>query len=227
MIILEDREIENALFANKEQALVPIEITMRDNELEIITFKRTLDIAKAFEKKFSLNPFSTEATIYLHNLLEPIVNSWGYEVDDIYEGHILTYVLNDLDASLIKPSTKKIRSATGYESLIEYELEDIPNDRDECYFVTIENNKIVSACEMNTEGVFIGATEINVYTSPNYRGKGHGASNVSAMCEYLTKKGARVAYTTHKDNKASSALAEKCGFEKIAQTYYYICYKSE
>lgn len=227
MIILESPEIEKALFENKEEALVPLEITRRDNEVEIVTFERTLELAKILERDFISHPFEKESVEFIHANLEPIVNSWGYFVDDISEGHILTYVLGDLKKSLILPNTFMVKSSDGYKNLTDYELEKIPSDSDECYFVTVDDGKIVSVCEMNTEGVFIGATEINVYTNPSYRGMGYGASNVSAMCEYLTSKGHRVAYTTKKDNVASSALAKKCGFKQIAETYYYICYRND
>ncbi len=227
MIILEDKEIERALFENREQALVPIEITERDGELEIITFEKTKGIAIELEKRYSSAPFSDEAVSFIHESLKDEVKAWGYAVDDINEGHIITFVYNQLKESLILPNTKMIKSSKGYKNLTDYELEDLPSDGDECYFVTIEEEKIVSVCEMNTEGAFIGATEINTYTAPEYRGRGYSASNVSAMCKYLMERGKKIAYTAHRDNLASLSIAKRCGFEKIAQTYYYICYNDE
>lgn len=227
MIYLEDKKIEEALFSNKEEALVPIEITERDGELEIVTFEKTKKIAIEFEERFSSNPFSSEAIAFLDKRLNDIVLQWGYFVDDINEGHILTYINECINHSLILPNTKMIRSAEKYQNLTDYEFEPLSPDGDECYFVAIEDDKIVSVCEMNAEGVFIGATEINTYTSPDYRKRGYAASCVTAMCDYLSKKDKKIAYTTQRDNAASQRLAEKCGFKKIAQTYYYICYRND
>lgn len=226
-MILEDQEIEKALFENDEEVLVPIEITERDGKIEVITFKKTQKIAQEFEEKFISSPFSDEAVEFLHENLEDIVSSWGYEVDDLNEGHIITYIHEKLTENLILPNTIMIKNSEEYDNLTEYELEAIPNNSDECYFVAIEENKIVSVCEMNTEGVFLGATEINVFTNPLYRGKGYASSCVSAMCKYLFEKGKKIAYTVQKDNLFSISLAEKCGFKKIAQTFYYICYKKD
>ena len=137
----------------------------------------------------------------------------------------MTYANPKIDKSLILDSTIRIKSADGYENLTEYELEPIDDFSDEFYFVSVVDGKIVSVCEKNTDGVFIGADEINVYTNPNYRNKGYGVSNVVAMSEYLLSLGKKVAYTSDFYNKASQKLAEKSGFEMIAKTYYYICYK--
>lgn len=227
MIYLEDSDTEKALFENGEEVLIPIEVTRRDGKLEITTFKKTLGIARNFEKLFSDTPFSEEAIAFLDSNLRDTVSSWGYFTDDINEGHILSYISVQYKPELIKPSTVMLKSVNGYKSLIEYELDEIPNDSEECYFATVTDGKIVSVCEMNTDGVFIGASEINVYTSPEYRGYGYGASNVAAMCRYLKSKGRRVAYTVNYENAPSIALAKKCGFEKIAHTYYYICYKKD
>ena len=119
----------------------------------------------------------------------------------------------------------KIKSAKGYENLTEYELEDIDEGSEEWYFVTACDGKIVSVCETNSRDAFFGAKEINVYTAPEYRGKGYAASNASAAAEYYTELGFKVAYTSRTDNTASIKTAEKCGFERIAETFYYICYK--
>lgn len=227
MIYLEDEEIENALFENREEALVPIEITERNGEIEIITFEKTEKIAHEFEEKFIKSPFSREATEFLDSKLRNLASQWGYFVDDLNEGHILTFVCDKVNETLILPNTKMIKSANGYENLTEYEFEPLPENGEECYFVVLEGNKIVSVCEMNTDGVFCGATEINVYTNPLYRGKGYGSSCVSAMSDYLLKRDKKVAYTVQKDNLASISLAQKCGFVKIAQTYFYICYRND
>ncbi len=227
MVILEDKEIEKALFENREEVIVPIEVTERDGKVEIITLEKTQDIANKFEKRFEKSPFSKEAKMFLHSSLKDVVEAWGYTADDIDDGHILTYIDKEINTSLILPTTIKIKSKGKYENLTEHELEAIPQKSSECYFVTIIENKIVSVCEMNTEGAFIGATEINVYTAPEYRKNGYGASNVCAMANYLINQGKRVAYTVNYKNKPSEKLAIKCGFERLAETFYYITYREE
>lgn len=227
MIVLESKENERALFENQEEAIIPIEITERDGEVEIITLERTLDVAKELEKRFSKNLFSDEAIAFIHNSLKRRVDEWGYTVDDLKEGYILTYINESVNEDLILPSTVRLSFGEGYENLTDYELEPLDENGKECYFVTIDDGKIVSVCEMNTDGVFIGATEINVFTSDGYKKKGYGASNVSAMCKYLSSLGERIAYTVQAENEASIALARKCGFKRIAKTYYYICYRKD
>ena len=227
MIYIEDEAVEKSAIQGEEEVIIPIEVTYRNGHLEITAFERTLEIAKQLEKDFASNPFSKEAILFLDRALRDIVSSWGYFVDDLNEGHILTYESTRINEELIQPSTMRIKSSLGYENLTEYELDEIPSDSKECYFVTVIDNKIVSVCEMNTEEAFIGAAEINVFTASEYRGKGYGASNVTAMTKYLRENDKRVAYTASYDNKPSQLLALKCGFEEIAHTYYYICYKEE
>lgn len=227
MVILEDGKIERALFENREEAIIPIEITERDGNIEIITFEKTEAVARELEKRFASSLFSDEAIEFIHSRLIDTVHEWGYEVDDLGEGHIITFVHKNLNIDLILPTTKMIKSSKGYVNMTEYELENLDEDSEECYFATIIDNKIVSICEMNTQGVFIGAVEINTYTSPEYRGNGYSSSNVTAMCKYLGEKGKKIAYTVQTENSTSISVAEKCGFEKIAQTYYYICYRND
>lgn len=225
MIRIVKRRIEKHLFKTKPEALVPIEVTLRDGELTVEAFRRVKGIAKEFYKKHKMCPFSDEAISFIESNMEAVSKDWGYVTDDIMEGHIATYIAKDINREVIQDSTVMIRSANGYENLTEYQLEDIPNDSEECYFVTLVDGKIVSVCETNSGDAFIGAKEINVYTSPEYRGRGYAASNVAQMAYYYKSLGYNVAYTSRTDNTASLRTAEKCGFKRIAETFYYICYK--
>ena len=225
MVILEDKDIEKALFENGEDALVPIEVTIRNGEVEIYTFEKTYEIARQFEARFKNDPFSREAISFLDTMLKPCVEDWGYFTDDIYENDIISFIDEKIDEKSIQPTTKKLKKASKYENLTEYDLVDLPNASHECYFATVLDGKIVSICEMNTEGVFVGATEINIFTSEEYRSKGYAISNLTAMTKYLRSKGKRVAYTTRSDNYASISLAKRVGFKEIARTFYYVCYK--
>ena len=225
MIRLEKRKTEKYLFDTLPEALVPIEVTLRGDKLTVESFRRTRGIAKKFYKKHKMCPFSNEAKEFLDKSLKDVVYQWGYASDDLNEGHIVTYIASDINREVIQNSTVKIKSADGYENLTEYELEDIDESSDEWYFVTACDGKIVSVCETNSQDAFVGAKEINVYTAPEYRGKGYAASNAAAAAEYYKKLGYKVAYTSRIDNEASVKTAEKCGFESIAETFYYICYK--
>lgn len=227
MLEIEKIDIENELFSSLSPTLVPIEITMSNGKTRIVTFSKTIRIAKEFEKRFINEPFSKEAIAFLEGEMSDIIKEWGYFTDDYFPKHIFTYVANDLNEDLILPSTKMLKSIDGYENLTEYELEPLDEKSDEAYFATIIDGKIVSVCEMNVDDAFIGATEINVYTNENYRKNGFAVSNATAMAKYLISLGKRVAYTAPKENISSQMVAEKCGFEKIAETYYYICYKEE
>ena len=222
-----NRNIEKYFFNTLPETLVPFEATVRNGELVVESFRRTIKSAKKFHKQFYHDPFSDEAIAFIVSELSSVVSGWGYFTDDIKEGHIITYVADIAKSDLILDSTHKIKKADGYINLTEYELESIDEEDDACYFVTVIDGKIVSVCETNAQDAFIGAKEINVYTAHEYRGLGYGASNVSAMVKHYISLGYRVAYTSRKDNSASCALAEKCGFDKVAETYYYICYKEE
>ena len=225
MIKTEKRRMEKYLFTALPEALVPIEVTLRSDKLLIETFRRTKKTAKKFYKLFKDSPFCDEAKEFLNGSLSVATSEWGYFCDDINEGHIITYIADSVNDELIQDSTVRITSGEGYENLTEYELE--KTDGEECYFVTVTDGKIVSVCETNAKDAFCGAKEINVYTANEYRGKGYGASNVSAMVKYYLSLGHNVAYTSRKDNTASCRLAEKCGLKKTAETYYYVCYKEE
>jgi RimJ/RimL family protein N-acetyltransferase len=227
MLEIEKIEIENELFSSLSPTLVPIEITTSNGETRIVTFSKAISVAKEFEKRYIKEQFSKEAIDFLESEMSDIINEWGYFTDDYFPKHIFTYVANDVNEDLILSSTKMLKSIDGYENLTEYELESLDEDAVETYFATIVDDKIVSVCEMNADDAFIGATEINVYTNENYRKNGFAVSNATAMAKYLISLCKRVAYTAPKENISSQMVAEKCGFEKIAETYYYICYKEE
>ena len=227
MVKTEKRKMERYLFNTKYSTLVPFEATVRNDKLTVTTFRKTKAQAKQYYKKYKNVPFTEEAKEYIYNELSLICKKWGYDPADIGEGHIVTLMADKVNTELIKPSTVKIKSLGDYVNLTEYELEPIPEESEECYFVTVTDGKIVSVCETNAEDAFIGAKEINVYTAPEYRGKGYGASNVTAMTEYYLSLGYNVAYTCQNDNKASIALAARCGYKKITETYYFICYKED
>ena len=227
MIKLEKRKMERYLFNTKYSTLVPFEATVRNDKLTVTTFRRTKAQAKQFYKKYKNAPFTEEAKEYIYNELSLICKKWGYAPAEMEEGHIVTLVTDKINKELIKPSTVKIKSIGDYVNLTEYELEPIPEESEECYFVTVIDGKVVSVCETNAEDAFVGAKEINVYTDPKYRGMGYGASNVTAMTEYYLSLGYNVAYTCQNENKASVALAARCGYKKIAETYYFICYKED
>ena len=225
MIRTEKKKTEKYLFDTLPEALVPIEVTYRSGRLKIESFKKTVKVAKEFRKLFSDSPFSREAKEFLADRLSDTVKKWGYCVDDINEGHIITYMAEQHREELIQGSTVKITSGEGYKNLTDYELLEVEGD--ECYFVTVIDNKIVSVCETNTADAFSGAKEINVFTAEEYRGMGYGASNVSAMIKHYHSLGHNVAYTSRKDNLSSCKLAEKCGLKQIAETYYFVCYREE
>ena len=227
MVKTEKRKMERYLFSSGYSTLVPFEATVRGGKLTVTTFRKTKTQAKAFYKKYKNAPFSAEAKKYIFSELAPVCREWGYEPAELEEGHIVTLMADRVDKELIKESTLKIKSLGEYINLTEYELEPIPSESEEYYFVTVIDGKIVSVCETNAEDAFIGAKEINVYTAPEYRGKGYGASNVTAMTEYYLSLGYNVAYTCRNDNKASIALAARCGYKQIAETYYFICHKEE
>jgi L-amino acid N-acyltransferase YncA len=226
LVKTEKRKMEKYLFNTLPEVLVPIEVTKRGNKLKVEAFRRVKKVAKQFYKLYKDDPFYESAREYLYNNLKDTVDSWGYFIDDLKEGHIATYIANTFDEGLIQDTTLQIKSGEGYENLTEYELEKIDSESDECYFVTVIDNKIVSVCETNASDAFIGAKEINVYTAPEYRGKGYGASNVSAMIKHYIGLEYNVAYTSRMDNYASIRLAERCGLDRIAESYYYICYRA-
>ena len=225
MIKAVDKKTEKYLFNVLPESLVPFEATVRDGELTVEYFRKVKKAARQFYNRFKEYPFSDEAIEFIDSALKDEVEEWGYFTDNLREGHIVTFVANGFNDSLILDSTRLIPSGEGYENLTEYELEPLENG--EVYCVTVLDGKIVSVCEPNASDAFIGAKEINVYTVPEYRGKGYAVSNVSAMIRYYQQREERVAYTSVADNAASIKTAERCGLKKIAETFYYVCYKKE
>ena len=155
MIKTEKKRIEKYLFTALPEALVPIEVTLRAGKLRVETFKRTKGTAKKFYKLYKSSPFSDEAKSFLNENLSSVVSEWGYLTDDINEGHIITYVADSINESLIQESTVRITSGEGYKNLTDYELESANGE--ECYFVTVIDGKIVSVCETNAKDAFCGA----------------------------------------------------------------------
>ena len=142
---------------------------------------------------------------------------------------------NEEDVALILDFIKDLAE---YEKMSDFVVADeallrewiFEKKKAEVIFALEDGKEVGFALFFHNFSTFLGRAGIyleDLFVIPEYRGKGYGASNVTAMTEYYLSLGYNVAYTCRNDNKASIALAARCGYKQIAETYYFICYKEE
>ena len=226
MIRFEDEAFEEFFFEEFPDVAIPIEIRIRrGQDPEIITYRKTEHIAKELEARFSENLISPEALCFLDQELRPIVTSWGYEPDKRCKSYILNYIATDasqISTDVILPQSQIVVELP--ESVGNCTTYDFHDDEDPKAII-VENGKVVSLACVNSYDEDSNERELNTETAPKYRGVGYAASNVACLSCQLLDEGFIVTYNCSIKNQASRRVAEKCGFDHIGESYYYICYR--
>ena len=222
MIIIEDSSFP---LENEFDCILPFNIRLINNELEITAYDIVRDIADEFIEKFKSDPFSNDALDFLNLKLAPIVKDLSYEFDSkrLYTWHHCYYMddIKRLNIDAILPNTIKWEPNLHYKNLTTFDFEYIG---DRVIFVTIIDNQIVSYAY---ENIFEGedGAEISVETAPNYRNHGYAVSNTAAVTKYSLQLNHNATYNCTRYNTASQRTAEKVGFTNIGKNYYYVCYR--
>ena len=229
MIRYEDADFEEFFFEVYPDVAIPIEIRENtEGETVITTYRKTEEIARELETRFSADLFSPEALRFLDGALRPIVSSWGYRPDKRCESYILNYELTnvaDVNSAVLLPNTELLVSLPeGVGNCTTYDFEEADEDPKA---VIIKNGKVVSLACINSYDEDGEERELNTETAPAYRRRGYSAANTAALAKELLTRGYRVTYNCNVKNSASRRVAEKCGFAYVGKSYYYVCYREE
>lgn len=231
MVILENQELESSVVTGESCIAVPIEVFEKsDGEVTVLSYSFCRDTAERFSAEFDGELFSEKARKWLDEKLDGKMRELGYEHYS-HEGEMmLEYVLEDA-ARLSKPTVKAqpVNDNAELEKLCEstgcsIELND---DGEDILFAVVEDGIILSYAGMNDVVYDDRSVEISVETAPDRRREGLGFACVTALCEHILNKGKCVRYKCSVYNKASSALAEKCGFSLEGKRFSYICGRIE
>jgi len=187
-----------------------------------------LDIAKTWERDFGENLLSGESVSWLDAQLSEQVKKLGYARFESENELMAEYIAtHDMQLTKIVCSAKvhRIYSNAVLQKLCEASGCDIEiaDDGEDVIFAVVENGRILAYAGMNDVLYNDGSVEISVETAPDERRKGYGISCVYELLKYLLDKGICVRYKCALSNCASSALAEKCGFELEGIRFSYVC----
>lgn len=228
MIRFEDQELELSVINGESCIAVPLEVFVgEDGNVSVLTYSCCKELAEKYLELFRDNVFSSKAIEWVNEKFGCIMRDLGYEHYS-HEGELmLEYIITDESQlkyqSDITPTI--ITSNEVLEKLCEntgcsIELED---DGEDLLFAVTDNEIILSYAGINDLHYEDGSVEISVETAPDRRREGFGIACVSALTRYLLSKNKTVRYKCSIFNKASSALAEKCGFSLEGKRYSYIC----
>lgn len=226
MLRIEDKELENMVLSGNSVIAVPVDIyCSAEGECEITVYSCIENIIEEFAKQYEGNLFSADAINRLDELLYATVKEFGYVHSDESIHHTYEFYIDNaekLNKYAEKSNVRIIDANTDLNGIDTGLINDFYiNDK---AAVIIEDNKIVSvACE-NDISFDDDSIEVFVETDEEYRNKGYGCAAVCAFAEYYLKSGITVRYKCSVDNKASIALAAKCGFERGGERYSYVCY---
>lgn len=230
MIIIEDKELENAVMKGEAYIAVPIEIYKPVcGETEITVYSQLEGKARELESIFGGDCLSADALKWIDNVFSAIAESINYRHIAMDEHMLREYIMRDisqLHKELILPGTRIYESE---EELTRDGLS-IPGDMEEptgTAALAIADNTVVSAATLNDVVYPDGSLEINVYTAENYRRRGYGESVTASLSERILSGGNYVRYNCACANNASVKIAERCGFEYTGTRYSYVCYSIE
>ena len=226
MIIIEDKDLEDAVLAGDSCIAVPFEIWMPEQgESQITVYSYFENIAGMYETFFKDALFEADALKWLDDRLYATVKSLGYThaFEDVH--FLEEYVIDEL-SQLHKQST--FADVKIIESESELDCADISLVSDifiggKTAIIT-DGDKLVSVACLNDVSFEDESVEIYVETDPLYRGRGYGTAAVEALTRALLEEGNIVRYKCSVNNHASKQVAEKCGFKKTGRRYSYVCY---
>ncbi len=213
-------ESEARLLASNAPMIVPMLIWQREDGLTIEAYEGVTAVAEEFERRFASHPFSASALKWLDEALTPYCNTRGYYRE--IRGQLRwyrQYQLDRLNPSAILSTTVRWEGEPNLSGLL-LDLDPVwPT------YVTVVDGVIVSAARTNEYDPNESAPEITVETAVEYRGRGYGASNVTALAKELAADGQSPQYVCSRYNRGSAKLAKKAGFAETGRFYAFTAYK--
>lgn len=208
----------------KDDMIIPMTVSVFDDEVKIDVYEEYIEIAREYEKTFKDDYFSDDALLFLSRKISPE----GYKrYDDLYE-YYFVYQMDDIselcDSDI--PVTDIYDASYEFDET-EFEA-DVIKENGEPASVIVIDGRIASIAAAN---YFIeedeDEVELAVETLIGYRGKGYGKA---VLCDMVKKVFAMGKYPTYRVsccNDASVRTVESCGFKLAGKEYYINFYKEE
>ena len=205
----------------KDDMIIPISVSLLNNELNIDVYEELLSVAKEYAEKFEGRYFSEEALSFL----DQNIDIDGYiRYDDPLEYYV---VFEGTKAKKSNMGTVDIENAEYTCDETEFEADVIKENAQPASLI-IKDGHIAAISAAN---YFIeddeDEVELAVETLPEHRGKGYAKAVLCDMAHKVLKMGKIPTYRASCYNTASIATALGCGFSEIGKEYYYNCYKEE
>ena len=225
MIRLENEEFEKSIIDEHYHIAVPFQITVyADGRKEFLVYSFCQKLAAEFEETFA-DPLSEEALAWLTERLAPMMEALDYDSSSMMMHSHREYRLTPPEIEKLTPAKQNAELLTvltdaDRETDAELELDAFEMDGtnpDDAMTVIRDNGKIVCFAAVNDiiENDTTGGydwIELNVECGEDYRGRGDGASCVTALTRYYLEMGKGVKYLCDEDNIASIRTAERVGY---------------
>lgn len=209
-------------------SLVPILISTYGDETCIEAYDSLKSETEQIIDRFGDRLFSKEAIDYIDSLFEPYVNSLGYyrEISGKYRWYLL-YEADGLDSVPLNFGTGACRLTCDhfvYENCTHFDLNELL-DKGLLTYVCLCESRIVALATINETFDVDAPAELTVECAVQYRNKGYGCAVLCALTRDLLSKNKKTVYVTSRYNRASVALAKKCGFVLKGKIYAYTAFK--
>lgn len=230
MLRFESAELEKEVLSGESCIAVPIEIyAPMSGETIVTAYSFCKDAARRVLEQFGDDLLSDKALEYIDKEFKTIAENIGYRHDGHENQMMLEYEMHDLsqlNKKLIRGDCIKITSQDVLSKLCENSGCEIELEGDgDVMFAVVGDGRIMSYAGVNDYTDDVNSLEINVETAEDCRRCGYASAAVCALCEHILCSGKKAVYKCSAENTASSALAEKCGFELFGRRYSYVCYK--
>ena len=233
MIVFEEKQFEESVFAQDCPLAVPVQITVdhaaqAGEGLTLLVFSFCGEIARAFEERFAADPLGEDAIAWLRDARAEKMAPFGYDECDIESYPLYDYRPESLRRDVILPGCALISTLDGEEwdelPLDEFALDpENPADR---MAVIREDGRIVCYAGINDISEEEGSAELTVECEEKWRERGYGASCTALLAEHLSSLGQPVQYVTSHLNLPSVKCAERAGFARRKSVFPFVFRKS-
>ena len=219
-----DRMGERFAFENGWDLLIPFSMTRYSGEeLSATAIPKISRLARGFLDRFEKNPFSDEALGWLWSRIAPKQESWGYSGGKYRWRRCRIFRCRSIGALFeALPETILLDSATSYENLTTYHLDDTLDAGCLCAATFLDGRVAsVAVTHDSLEDLSSGdVVELGVETAPAARGRGFASSSLSLATRELLNRGMIPEYRCTKSNRASAAVALHVGYEEVGEACY-------
>ena len=231
MVIAENEQLEKSVLAGVSCIAVPVEAFVKENGENLITsYRFCIEKAEKWEEIFGEDLLSKDSVEWIKNEFSDVAEKLGYRHFESENELMLEYIYTpEMHMPKIADGIKvhKISSNAVLSELCRNSGCDIEiaDDGEDVLFAVVEDGVILAYAGMNDIVYEDNSVEISVETAPYCRRNGYGYACVTALTSHLISKGISVRYKCSKENCASSALCEKCGFFLEGTRFSFVCEK--